>query len=73
MIRVIVQRPPNFRIKPKQIYITKLGATIEMHCDARDPTSDDQIAPVDWVRVRNLVDLFLFLLNTFDFYLIYFL
>lgn len=50
VIRVIVQRPPNFKIKPKQIYITKLGDRVEMHCDARDPTSDLEIAPVEWAR-----------------------
>lgn len=50
MIKVIVQRPPFFRVKPRQIYLTKLGATIEMHCDARDPTSSSQIAPVEWMR-----------------------
>lgn len=53
VIRVIVQRPPHFKIKPKQIYITKLGDTVEMHCNARDPTRDDELAPVDWIRVSH--------------------
>lgn len=36
MIEVIVQRPPVFTLKPKPLYVTKLGETVAMTCDATD-------------------------------------
>lgn len=52
IIKVMVQRPPSFRIKPKQIYFTKLGETVHLHCSAMDPTNEHFIAPTEWLRVR---------------------
>uniref|UniRef100_A0A336N3I8 CSON010025 protein n=1 Tax=Culicoides sonorensis TaxID=179676 RepID=A0A336N3I8_CULSO len=50
IIHVIVQRPPVFKIKPKQIYITKLGEEVELHCEARDATNENLMQPVEWIR-----------------------
>uniref|UniRef100_A0A336M4A2 CSON009561 protein n=1 Tax=Culicoides sonorensis TaxID=179676 RepID=A0A336M4A2_CULSO len=50
IIHVIVQRPPVFKIKPKQIYITKLGEEVELHCEARDATNENLLQPVEWIR-----------------------
>lgn len=36
LIHVIVQRPPVFTLKPEPIYITKLGESATMYCDAKD-------------------------------------
>lgn len=54
IINVIVQRPPAFRIRPKSIYVTKLGETVEMHCVAVDTGNAFLSAPVDWIRVRGI-------------------
>lgn len=51
IIHVIVQRPPTFKIKPKQIYITKLGEEVELHCEARDASNEHFKSPVEWIRV----------------------
>lgn len=51
IIHVIVQRPPIFKVKPKQIYITKLGEDVELHCEARDPSNEHFKSPVEWMRV----------------------
>lgn len=49
LITVIVQRPPIFTMKPKPIYIHKLGEDAEMACDAidRDGTHRPSIV---WTR-----------------------
>ncbi|GAB0089249.1 Protein borderless [Sergentomyia squamirostris] len=36
LINVIVQHPPILTLKPKPVYIHKLGDSVEMSCDARD-------------------------------------
>lgn len=51
VIHVIVQRPPTFRIKPKLIYVTKLGESCELHCEAREQSNEHFTAPVEWIRV----------------------
>lgn len=49
MIRVFVQRPPVFTLKPKAIYVHKLGDTAVFQCDATD--QDGQHRPiVQWRR-----------------------
>ncbi|XP_015437603.1 PREDICTED: protein turtle isoform X2 [Dufourea novaeangliae] len=35
-ITVIVERPPIFTVTPQNLYIRKLGGTVEIPCDARD-------------------------------------
>ncbi|XP_055713087.1 protein borderless [Phlebotomus papatasi] len=36
LIKVVVQHPPILTMKPKPVYIHKLGDNVEMSCDARD-------------------------------------
>lgn len=36
LIVVYVQRPPIFVVRPKQIYMAKLGDTVVLECDASD-------------------------------------
>lgn len=53
MINVIVQKPPQFILKPKILYVTKIGGTVEMHCDARD--QDGSHTPqISWIKVSVL-------------------
>lgn len=49
LIEVIVQQPPVFTVKPKPIYITKLGETVVMSCDAHDRDGTHR-AQVQWRR-----------------------
>lgn len=49
LIDVIVQRPPVFTLKPKLIYMTKLGETIVMSCDATDRDGTHR-AIVQWSK-----------------------
>lgn len=44
---MIVQRPPVFTLKPEQIYITKLGETTAMYCDATDRDGSHH-AVIEW-------------------------
>lgn len=53
LIQVIVQRPPIFTIKPKQIYVHKLGETVVMSCDAADEDGEHR-AVVQWRRKDGL-------------------
>lgn len=49
LIRVFVQRPPIFTLKPKPIYVHKLGDTATFQCDATD--QDGQHRPIiQWRR-----------------------
>lgn len=48
-IRVIVLRPPVFVITPNNLYIRKLGETLEMPCDARDGEKHKPI--IIWYKV----------------------
>lgn len=54
-IKVIVQHPPEFVLKPKSVYIIKLGETVEMHCSARDKYTDDDRSLITWTRKDGLV------------------
>lgn len=48
-IKVIVQHPPEFTLKPKSVYIQKLSDTVTMHCSAKDKhTNDDSL--ITWSR-----------------------
>jgi immunoglobulin superfamily member 9B len=49
-IHVVVQRPPQFTIKPKLIYLEKLGTVVRMDCDARDRDGSHQPF-IKWQRV----------------------
>ncbi|XP_040167442.1 protein borderless [Anopheles arabiensis] len=49
IINVIVQRPPFFTIKPKLVYVTKMGGTVQMHCDARD-RDGYHIPQITWIK-----------------------
>lgn len=49
LIQVIVQRPPQFTLKPKPIYMTKLGETLTMTCDATDRDGSHR-ALIQWTR-----------------------
>lgn len=49
--RVIVQYPPYFTIKPKQIHFTKLGNDITLRCEARDKRLSGSDRPqIIWER-----------------------
>jgi len=50
IIKVIVQHPPEFVLKPKSIYIQKLGDAMTMHCSARDKHTDDDRSLISWTR-----------------------
>lgn len=49
LIQVIVQRPPQFTLKPKPIYMTKLGESVTMTCDATDRDGSHR-ALIQWTR-----------------------
>lgn len=49
LIQVIVQRPPQFTLKPKPIYMTKLGESLTMTCDATDRDGSHR-ALIQWTR-----------------------
>lgn len=52
-VLVFVQRPPIFTLKPKPIYVHKLGDTATFQCDATD--QDGQHRPiVQWRRKDGL-------------------
>lgn len=53
LIQVIVQRPPQFTLKPKPIYMTKLGEAVSMTCDATDRDGSHR-ALIQWTRKLNL-------------------
>ncbi|XP_053694924.1 LOW QUALITY PROTEIN: protein borderless [Sabethes cyaneus] len=48
-INVIVQRPPVIVMKPKLLYVTKIGGTVEMHCDAKD-RDGTHTPPISWIK-----------------------
>lgn len=49
-INVVVRRPPVFTVKPHNLYLKKLGETVDMHCDAID--GDGVHKPIiKWSRV----------------------
>lgn len=50
IMKVIVQHPPEFTLKPKSIYVTKLGETVQLHCSARDSDTNDDRALIAWTR-----------------------
>lgn len=50
-MHVIVQRPPVFVRTPHNLYLKKLGETIEMPCDARDAENGHKPIIV-WYKVR---------------------
>lgn len=55
IINVIVQRPPRFTLRPKQIYIHKLGDYAEMSCDAID--RDGRHRPlISWTKVSHRIE-----------------
>lgn len=35
-MKVIVQHPPEFTVRPERLYFTKLGASVTLHCDAKN-------------------------------------
>jgi hypothetical protein len=49
-ILVTVQRPPIFVVTPHNLYLRKLGETIEMPCDARDGENEHKPIIV-WYKV----------------------
>ncbi|XP_058817731.1 protein borderless isoform X2 [Topomyia yanbarensis] len=49
IINVIVQRPPNIILRPKLLYVTKIGGTVEMQCDARD-RDGYHTPPINWIK-----------------------
>lgn len=49
-MKVIVQHPPEFVLKPKSVYIQKLNDTLTMHCTARDKHTDDDRSLITWTR-----------------------
>lgn len=51
IINVVVQKPPYFILKPKLLYVTKIGSTVEMHCDARD-RDGTHVPQITWVKVE---------------------
>lgn len=53
-MKVIVQHPPEFTLKPKSVYIQKLNDTFQMHCSARDKLTDDDRSLITWSRKDGL-------------------
>lgn len=49
LIRVFVQRPPVFTLKPKPIYVHKLGDTATFQCDATDQDGQHRTI-IQWRR-----------------------
>lgn len=45
-----MQRPPVFTVRPQQMYIRKLGESLEIPCDARDGDQSHRAAIV-WYKV----------------------
>ena len=54
IIQIIVQHPPEMTLKPKSVYIYKLGDTVEMHCSAKDKHTDDDRSLIEWTRKDGL-------------------
>lgn len=50
IIKVIIQHPPEFTLKPKSVYIQKLGDSVTMHCSAKDKHTDDDRSLISWTR-----------------------
>jgi hypothetical protein len=50
IMKIIVQHTPKFTLKPKPIYITKMGDTVQMHCSAEDSHTNDDRALIVWSR-----------------------
>jgi immunoglobulin superfamily member 9B len=50
IIKVFVQHPPEFTLKPKSVYIRKLADSVTMHCSARDKHTDDDRLLIAWTR-----------------------
>lgn len=48
LIHVFVQHPPVFTLKPKPIYVHKLGDTVTMQCDASE--NDGRRPEIQWRR-----------------------
>lgn len=36
LMKVVVQHPPEFTIRPERLYFSKLGSSVTLHCDARN-------------------------------------
>ena len=53
LIHVIVQKPPIITVKPKPLYIYKLGDNVTFPCDARDKYNY-QRPQILWMRVGQL-------------------
>jgi immunoglobulin superfamily member 9B len=54
IIKIIVQHPPEMTLKPKSVYINKLGESVEMHCSAKDIHTDDDRSLIAWTRKDGL-------------------
>ncbi|CRL00837.1 CLUMA_CG014088, isoform A [Clunio marinus] len=50
IIKVLVQHPPEFTLKPKSVYIRKLGESVTMNCSAKDKHTNDDRSLIDWTR-----------------------
>lgn len=50
IIKVFIQHPPEFTLKPKSVYIQKLADTVTMACSARDKHTDDDRSLISWTR-----------------------
>lgn len=50
IIKVFIQHPPEFTLKPKSVYIQKLSDDVTMHCSARDKHTDDDRSLIAWTR-----------------------
>lgn len=61
-MHVIVQKPPVFLKTPHNLYLRKLGETVEMTCDARDG-EDGHKPMVVWYKVSNVLEVNLLIYN----------
>lgn len=50
IIQVNIEHPPQFTMKPKSIYIQKLGESVEMTCSAMDKNTKDDRKLIMWTR-----------------------
>lgn len=54
IIRVFVQHPPEFILKPKSVYMQKLNDTLTIYCTAQDKHTDTDRTEITWTRKEGI-------------------
>lgn len=53
-MRVIVQQPPIFSVRPASLYVRRIGNNVKMHCAAEPETySNQNPLVVTWFKVKS--------------------